>query len=73
MRKVTIFGLQDYSELAHYYLTHDSTGEVVAFSVHREYLPPDGNFLQPFTKIGNNVYKGNPAENLAISSTKMRF
>ncbi len=45
MRKVVIFGMKDYAELAHYYLTHDSTDEVVAFSVHRDYLPPEGKFL----------------------------
>lgn len=44
MRKVVIFGLKDYAELAHYYLTHDSSDEVVAFSVHRDYLPQDGKF-----------------------------
>lgn len=44
MRKVIIFGLKDYAELAHYYLTHDSSDEVVAFSVHRAYLPPGGKF-----------------------------
>ncbi len=45
MRKVVIFGLKDYAELAHYYLTHDSDDEVVAFSVHRDYLPESGRFL----------------------------
>ena len=44
MRKVVIFGLKDYAELAHYYLTHDSSEELVAFSVHRDYLPQDGKF-----------------------------
>lgn len=45
MRRVIIFGLQDYAELAHYYLTHDSADEVVAFAVHRKYLPPVDHFL----------------------------
>ena len=44
MRKVGIFGLKDYAELAHYYLEHDSVDEVVAFSVHREYLPENAVF-----------------------------
>lgn len=44
MRKVVIFGLRDYAELAHYYLAHDSMDEVVAFSVHREYLPENRVF-----------------------------
>ncbi|RRB06348.1 acetyltransferase [Larkinella rosea] len=38
MAKVIIFGVLDTAELAHYYLTHDSADEVVAFTVNREYL-----------------------------------
>ncbi len=38
MSKVVIFGVLDTAELAHYYLTHDSEHEVVAFAVHAEYL-----------------------------------
>ena len=38
MSKVVIFGVLDTAELAHYYLTHDSAHEVVAFAVHQEYL-----------------------------------
>lgn len=39
MAKVIIFGVKDFSELAHYYLEHDSVHEVVAFSVDRKYIP----------------------------------
>ena len=38
MAKIIIFGVMDTAELAHYYLTHDSEHEVVAFTVSREYL-----------------------------------
>ncbi len=38
MSKVIIFGVLDTAELAHFYLTHDSEHEVVAFCVNREYL-----------------------------------
>ncbi len=38
MAKVIIFGVLDTAELAHFYLTHDSEHEVVAFTVNREYL-----------------------------------
>jgi sugar O-acyltransferase (sialic acid O-acetyltransferase NeuD family) len=38
MAKIIIFGLSDLSELAHYYFTHDSDHEVVAFSVNKKYL-----------------------------------
>ena len=37
-KKVVIFGVLDTAELAHYYLTHDSEYEVVAFTVNKEYL-----------------------------------
>ena len=44
MRKIVIFGLKDYAELAHYYLQHDTADEVVAFSVHRQYMPENAMF-----------------------------
>lgn len=44
MAAVIIFGLQDYAELAHYYLQQDSDHEVAAFCVHRDYLPDGGHF-----------------------------
>lgn len=50
MRRVIIFGLQDYAELAHY-LTHDSADEVVAFAVHRKYLPPVDHFLGQWGQV----------------------
>lgn len=36
--KVILFGLNDFAELAHYYLTNDSIYDVVAFTVNKEYL-----------------------------------
>ena len=42
--KVIIFGIQDYAELAHYYLKNDSAYEVVAFCVNEKYLPEDRCF-----------------------------
>ena len=44
MRKVVIFGIKDYAELAHYYLSHDTDDEVVAFSVHQAYMPDNAIF-----------------------------
>ena len=41
MAKVIIFGVLDTAELAHYYLTHDSEHEVVAFTVNQEYIEKD--------------------------------
>ena len=39
MAKIIIFGMKDFTTLAHYYLDHDSKHEVVAFCVSKEYLP----------------------------------
>ena len=39
MAKVIIFGVQDFAQLAKFYLEHDSEHEVVAFSVNTQYLP----------------------------------
>jgi len=36
--KVVIFGLNDFAELAHYYLTTDTNYEVVGFTANKEYL-----------------------------------
>jgi len=44
MSKVIIFGIQDFAELAHYYLENDSEHEVVAFTVNREFVPENRNF-----------------------------
>lgn len=44
MSKVIIFGLQDYAELALFYLEKDSTHKVVAFCVNKEYIPEDQQF-----------------------------
>jgi sugar O-acyltransferase (sialic acid O-acetyltransferase NeuD family) len=38
MSKVIIFGVLDTAELTHFYLTHDSKFEVVAFTVNKQYL-----------------------------------
>jgi sugar O-acyltransferase (sialic acid O-acetyltransferase NeuD family) len=35
--KVVVFGLRDFASLAHFYLSHDSDHEVVAFAVHAEH------------------------------------
>jgi len=38
MAKVIVFGIGQLAEIAHFYLENDSEHEVVAFSVHQEYL-----------------------------------
>ena len=44
MADVVIFGVKDFASLAHFYLRHDSTHRVVAFTVHREFLPQEAEF-----------------------------
>jgi len=44
MADVVIFGLQDYAELAHFYLENDSPHRVAAFCVHRAYIPEGGAY-----------------------------
>ena len=38
MSKVVVFGVGQWAELAHFYLTHDSPHEVVAFALDRDYI-----------------------------------
>ena len=38
MAKLVVFGMGDIGRLAHYYFSHDSDHEVVAFTVDREYV-----------------------------------
>jgi sugar O-acyltransferase (sialic acid O-acetyltransferase NeuD family) len=38
MAKVVVFGVSQWAELAHFYLTHDSPHEVVAFTLDRDYI-----------------------------------
>lgn len=44
MAKIIIFGVNDFAQLAHYYLTNDSEHDVIAFSVTKDYLPSDNLF-----------------------------
>ena len=44
MANVIIFGLQDYAELAYYYLERDSPHKVAAFCVTKAYIPEGSQF-----------------------------
>lgn len=44
MAKIIIFGIEDFAELAHYYLVNDSNHEVIAFSVNEKYLPENKTY-----------------------------
>ncbi|HEY2510672.1 MAG TPA: acetyltransferase [Polyangiaceae bacterium] len=55
MAKVIIFGLQDFAQLASFYLRHDSNHETVAFTVNKEFMPEkkefDGKPIVPFEDL----------------------
>ena len=54
MSKVVVFGTSSFAQVAHFYLTHDSEHEVVAFTVHESYLTQKefmGLPLVPFEDI----------------------
>lgn len=44
MAKVVIFGIQDFAQLAKYYIENDTDHIVVAFSVNKAYIPVEGSF-----------------------------
>ena len=62
MEKVIIFGVQDFAQLASFYLRHDSDYEVVAFTVNRDHMPSaptfDGKPVVPFEGIENSFKPG---------------
>lgn len=63
MKKVIIFGLEDFAELAHYYLTNDSDFEVVAFTVSAAYLPEQKTFKDlPIVAFENIATQYSPSE-----------
>ena len=51
MAKVIIFGVQDFAQLARFYLQHDSEHEVVGFCVNAQYLP-EGRMFEGLPVIG---------------------
>ncbi|WP_456460917.1 acetyltransferase [Reichenbachiella sp.] len=44
MSKIIVFGINDFAELAHYYLGSDTAHEVVCFAVDKEFLPEKETF-----------------------------
>jgi sugar O-acyltransferase (sialic acid O-acetyltransferase NeuD family) len=61
MSDVVIFGTGDYGRIAHRYLQDDSPHDVVAFTVHREYVDRDelgGVPVIPFEQLGDHYPPG---------------
>jgi len=65
--KVIIFGLQDYAELAHYYLENDSPYKVVAFCVNKAYVPEGGQFRGLPVLAFEDVVQTHPAQDFCFS------
>ncbi|MGB6464517.1 MAG: acetyltransferase [Nitrosotalea sp.] len=51
MKKTIIFGTSDFAEVAHFYLTHDSDYDVVAFTTHKEYIKSKELFGLPVVQF----------------------
>ena len=54
MKKIIIFGNEDFAEVAHFYFTHDSPYDIVAFTVHERFIKNKELFdlpVVPFEKI----------------------
>lgn len=66
MAKVIIFGMQDYAELAHYYLEKDSPHEVVAFCVNKAYIPEGGQFRGLPALAFEDVDQTHPAQDFCF-------
>jgi len=64
--KVIIFGLQDYAELAHYYLENDSPYKVVAFCVNKAYVPEGGQFRGLPVLAFEDVVQTHPAQDFCF-------
>ncbi|HWB62071.1 MAG TPA: acetyltransferase [Chitinophagales bacterium] len=75
MADIVIFGIQDFAELAHYYLENDSPHRVVAFSVNEKYIPEDGKFhglhVLPFEDIEKKMAPGEVSFFAPMSPQKM--
>ena len=74
MSKVVIFGAGDIAQIAHFYLTHDSEHEVVAFTVDKNYIP-EGDFcglsVLPFENVENEYPPDRYSMFIAISYAKV--
>ncbi len=53
MAKVIIFGNKDFSQLAHFYLTHDSEHEVVGFTMNKGFINEPTFLGLPMTEFEN--------------------
>lgn len=74
MNKVIVFGAGDIAQLAHFYLTHDSDREVVAFTVDKAYLKVEEFCGLPVVAFEDVTSKYPPESNdmfIAVSYAKI--
>ena len=75
LKDVVIFGVKDFAELAHFYLTKDSDFNIVAFTVHKAYLPDEDTFcglpIVPFEDLEVHYPPSDFAFFAPMSPTKM--
>lgn len=72
--KIVIFGAGDIAKLAHFYFTHDSAYEVVAFAVDRTYVTSDsfqGLPLIPFEEVQDTFPPAEYEMFIALSYAKI--
>ena len=55
---VVVFGVSQWAELAHFYLTHDSPHEVVAFTLDRDYIESESYKDSPVVFLGVTSIQG---------------
>ncbi|WP_421787345.1 acetyltransferase [Hyphobacterium sp.] len=73
-RELVIFGSAEIAELAHYYFTHDSDHEIVAFTVDDEYVETDsfkGLPLLPWSEVQERFPPGRCGMHVALSYRKL--
>ena len=74
MAKIVIFGVQDFAQLAHFYLTREGRHEIVAFAVHRQYIVDDSFMGLPVVPFESLVITHPPKDFqmfVPMSSAKM--
>jgi sugar O-acyltransferase (sialic acid O-acetyltransferase NeuD family) len=74
MAKIIVFGVSQWAELAHFYLTHDSPHDVAAFTLDREYISEatyKGLPVVPFDEVQEKYPPGEYEMFIPMSFKKM--
>ena len=74
MKKVIIFGTGDFAQVVHYYLTHDSQYEIIAFTANKQFINNEKLFglpVVPFEEIESKYPPTDFAMFIAIAYSKI--